>query len=121
MSTKTVELTISERVAASKIINEFKGTLTQLATLLDDTKKIAISEEEWAGAGLVKTPILDTEGNPTGSDKWNWNDLPENDKGIELDADTVSFLTGDIKKKSDENLITIGDVALISLNKKLLA
>lgn len=121
MSTKTIELSISERVAASKIINDFKGNITQLSTLLDDIKKIAITEAEWEAAGLVKTPILDKDSQPTGQDQWNWTDHEGAEKSIELDTDTVTYLTNDIKKRSDANEITIGDVALISLNKKLLA
>lgn len=120
MSTKTIELSISERVAASKIINDFKGSITTLALLVDDVKKIAITEEEWTEAELVKTPILDNEGQPTGNDSWQWKDKEGAEKAIELDTAIVTFLTDEIKKKSDANEITIGDVALIGLNKKLL-
>lgn len=120
MATKTVDLSISERVAASKIINDFKGNITTLALLVDDVKKIAITDEEWVEAELVKTPILDAEQNPTGNDNWQWKDKDGAEKSIELDTAIVTFLTDEIKKKSDANEITIGDVALIGLNKKLL-
>lgn len=120
MATKTIELSISERVAASKIINDFKGNITTLALLVDDVKKIAITDEEWVEAELVKTPILDKDGQPTGNDNWQWKDKEGAEKSIELDTAIVTFLTDEIKKKSDANEITIGDVALIGLNKKLL-
>lgn len=121
MSTKTVDLTISERFATTKIINEFKGNLTQLSTLLDDVKKIAITEEEWKAANLVKTQLTDNAGNLTGQENLQWEDLEGQEKTIELDAATITYLTDEIKKRSDANEITVGDVALISLNKKLLA
>ena len=41
---KTITLTIGERVAALKIFDAFKGGITELTAILDDVKKIVISE-----------------------------------------------------------------------------
>jgi hypothetical protein len=108
---KTLNLTIGERVKALAILDGFKGSLATLATLLEDVKNFAISEEEWTAANLVKTPQAD------GTVTWKWDDTGE--KPIEAQAATITFLKDEIKKKSDANEITLADVSLISLDKKL--
>lgn len=120
MTTKEITLSISERVAVSKILNDFKGSITQLAIFLDDIKKIAITEEEWTAASLTKTPIKDEHGEDTGREQWNWKDEEDQLKTIELDGETVNYITGEIKKRSDANEITVEDVSLITVNKKFL-
>ncbi len=118
--TKELSFTISERVAISKILNEFKGTLTVLAILLDDIKKIAITPEEWEKAGLKKTPVLDAQGTPTGQENWNWNDGVEGlNKTVELNSETTLFLLNEIKAKEDKKEITMADISLITLKAKL--
>ncbi len=119
MSTKEVTLTIGERLATAKILNAFKGDITQLALFLDDIKKIAMTEEEWTNAKLTKTPINDAEGNPTGKEQWNWEDTEAQEKVITLDGETILYVLNQIKTKNDNKEITIEDVPLITLQKKL--
>lgn len=117
--TKEVILTISERVAATKIINSFKGNLDQLVLMLADLKNIAITAEEWVKAELVKTPIMEN-GVATGQESWNWNDhSPELDKTIALESPVVLFMLNDIKDRETKNEITMADAALITLKTKL--
>ncbi len=116
---KEVTLTISERVAATKIVNGFKGNLDQLALMLADLKNIAVTAEEWVKAELVKTPILEN-GEPTGQESWNWQDKsPELDKTIALESAVVLYMLNDIKSKEEKNEITMADAALITLKAKL--
>ncbi len=116
---KEITLNISERVQASKILNGFKGDLTQLALFLADIKNVAITEKEWEEAGLVKTPIMNEKGEPSGQDSWNWNDKPELDKVITLEGETALYLQNAIKAKEDAKEITMADAALITLKAKL--
>lgn len=109
---KTLSLTIGERVKALGILDGFKGSLATLATLLEDVKQFVVTDEEWTAADLVKTPT------PDGKETWKWNEsAPE--KEVTIQAPTVDVLKADIKTKSDANELTIADVALVSLDKKL--
>ena len=116
---KKVTLTLGERVEMAKILNAFKGELTQLSTLLDDIKNIAITEEEWKNANLVKTPVMSPEGEPTDKEQWNWTDGEEQLKEMDLSDSTVNYLNSEIQKKSDAKEITLADTALITLQPKL--
>lgn len=107
-------MTIGERLAALRMFDAFKGSITQLASTLDDVKKIAITLDDWTAAGRVVTK------NPEGGESWSWNDDAEATfKEVELSSDAVEYLTTSIKAKSDSKEITIADKALISLNTKL--
>ena len=117
--TKEVTLNISERVAASQILNTFKGDLTQLTLLLADMKNIAVTSEEWTKADLKKTPIPNEKGEPSGQESWNWNDKPELDKEITLDPETKLFIQTSIKDMENKKEITMANVALITLKTKL--
>lgn len=108
---KTLNLTIGERIKALAILDSFKGSLATLAVLLEDVKDFAVSEEEWTAANLVKTPQAD------GTVTWKWDDVGAKD--VKAQKATVDFLLDEIKKKSDANEITLADVSLISLDKKL--
>lgn len=112
---KTITLTIGERVAALKIFDAFKGGITELTAILDDVKKIVISEDEWTKAGLVKTPSADGK-----SESWKWNETDEsNNKDVEFDSLSIAYLQRTIKAKSDNNEIVLQDLPIISLNKKI--
>lgn len=109
---KTINLTIGERIAALKIFDGFKGSLATLATLIEDVKQFTISPEEWEKAERK------VETNPDGTENWKW----EEDKvlkDVTMQEPTAQFLKDEIKKKSDAGEITLKDVALASLSKKL--
>jgi len=110
--TKTINMTVKERLDSLTIINGFKGKLETLAVILEDVKQLPITEAEWAECGLVKTP------NPNGTENWKW-DEEKVMKDIALHEDTYEFIRGEIKRRSDAGELTLEDVALISLKKKL--
>ncbi len=109
---KKITLTIGERLAAVKLFDAFKGSLSTLSTLIEDVKVFPMSEEEWTKAGLVKTPNAD------GTENWKWSE-EGNTKEIDVQEPTVQYLKDEIKKKSDAGEITISDIALSTLNSKL--
>lgn len=119
LMSKEVTFNLSERVQAAKILNSFKGDLTQLALFLGDIKNIAITEAEWTDAGLTKTPMMGEDGKPSGQESWNWNDKPELDKVITLDGETTLYLLNAIKAKEEAKEITMADAALVTLKAKL--
>lgn len=112
-----MKFNLSERLRLITIINEFKGNLDTLASLMDDVKKIKIEEEEWTKAERV----IETLKNEKGEDvnQWRWNDEKGGEKEINLEKDTVKYLQEAIEKKDKAGEITLQDVVLISLNKKL--
>jgi len=109
---KTINLTIGERIAALKIFDSFHGSLDTLAVLLEDVKQFTITVEEWEQAEKVVTK------NPDATESWTWNDEKVL-KDIVLQGATVKFLSDEIKKKSDAGEITLKDIALSTLNKKI--
>lgn len=112
---KTIQLTIGERVAALRLFDEFKGSVTELAAVMDDVKNTVITKEEWTAANRVVTP--NTAG--TG-EKWEWNEADETTwKTIEFADASAAYLVRAIADKSSKGEVTIGDAALINLNKKL--
>lgn len=111
---KTVSLNISERLAAVKIINEFKGSLATLAVLLEDVKKLVVPEEEWTTVDLVKTPSEDGK-----TTTWNWNDTKVAPKEVELQTETVDYMKDAIKTKNDNKEFTLADTAVVALDAKL--
>jgi len=122
--TKAVTLTIGERYAALKIFDAFKGSITELASILDDVKKLTVSLDEWKKAGrkmLDKNGVElpeDAEVSAVASIKWNEDDKATW-KEIKLESESVGYLVKSIKEKSDKNEITLADLALINLNNKL--
>lgn len=115
---KEISLTLGERLAAVRIFDSFKGSTSLLAMLLEDVKKFVITKEEWENAHLVKTPNLDAQGEPTGSESWKWDDEAA-EKKITIESDVLEYLKTEIKKKSEAKEITLADVALVTLEKKL--
>lgn len=108
----TVNLTIGERVAAMRLFDAFKGSLATLAVLLEDVKAFAVTDEEWKEAELVKTPGQD------GRETWNWQE-GKVVKDITVQSATSEYLKSAIKAKSDAGEVTLADVALATLEKKL--
>jgi hypothetical protein len=107
---KTLTLTIGERLAALKIFDAFKGSVTELVTIMDDVKQLVITPEDWTAANRVVTKT-DT------GEQWKWDEATEATwKEVTLQAASVSYLLKSINEKTD---VTIADIALISLSNKL--
>ena len=107
---KNITLTIGERLAALKIFDAFKGSVTELVTIMDDVKALVITPEDWEKAKRVITK--------TGTgEQWKWDEAVEATwKEVTLQAASVSYLLKSITEKTD---VTIADIALISLSNKL--
>lgn len=120
---KKLELTIGERLAAIRIFDAFKGGLSTLSILLEDVKAFTITPEEWKAANLRKSPTdedlaaMDPEARSKVNQTWNWDDVGS--KEVTVQDPTLEYLVSAIKKKSDEGDVTLADVALITLDKKL--
>lgn len=110
-------LTISERHRLLTILNDFKGNLDTLAVILEDVKKIRIEDDEWTKAERVITKVKDETGKEV--EQWNWQDEKAGEKEVELEKDTTKFLKDSIAAKDKAGEITVADVILISINKKL--
>ena len=110
---KTISLTLGERLQALRIMDSFKGNLTTMSALLEDVKPMAITDEEWKAADLVKTKSADGQ-----TESWKWNEEGQ-EKEIEIQQPTLDYISAEIKRMSDANEITLAQVALISLDKKL--
>lgn len=115
---KKMGLSISERVFAIRIINEYKGTLELLAFLLEDIKKISITDEDWEKAEKKVDSSVDERGRNTIT--WTWNDEKAGEKEVELSKDTVTYLVDQIDKRNKNGEFTINDKAVITLKNKLI-
>ena len=119
---KKINLTIGERYAALKIFDAFKGSLTEMAAIIDDVKALTITVDEWTKA---KRMFLDKNGKelvePVDSTQvasLAWQE-EGSERNIELDQSSIDYIKKAIKEKSEKNEFTLADVAFISLNKKL--
>lgn len=109
---KELTLNISDRIAAMKLFDAFKGGITQLSTILEDVKKCVVTEDEWKAAKLVKKP------NGDGTENWQWED-PGSEKKIPLGQESIDYLKSAIKAKSDANELGLADRNILDLNAKL--
>ena len=115
MKTKKITLTIQERLEATKLLNDFKGSLDKLAIILEDIKLFPLSDEDLAkieGKASVS---------PDGRQILNWNILLGEAllKEVEIKEETLEYLRTAIKKKSEDGKWGIGDSAVITLKDKL--
>lgn len=108
----TIELNISERVAALSILNQFKGNLDRLASILEDIREFSITDSDWKKADKKEFQ----EGEST---KWTWDDVKGGLKKIPLNEDTIKYLIEDIEKRDKAAEFTLSDKAYITLLAKL--
>jgi hypothetical protein len=115
MKIKKIKLTIEERFEATKLLNEFRGSLDKLAVILEDIKLFPLSDEDLAKIGGKKSM------SPDGKQTVNWNiQLGEALlKEIEIKEETVEYLRTAIKTKSDSGKLGVEDSAAITLKAKL--
>jgi hypothetical protein len=109
---KTLNLTISERVSALGILNGFKGKLETLSVILEDIKGFVITEEEWEQADRKIT--VDGE-----NSSWTWDNDKGPKKDVEAQEATVDYLRAQIKEKDEKGEFTPSDKAFITLKEKL--
>lgn len=118
---KKITLTVVERIWAMFRINEFKGSLTDLAFVSDDAKKISFTKEEGEAIGYGLVSQKDEKGEATGNLVAEVKNLELADKTtyeIELTDTTIKYLMGIIEE--NENL-ALSDVWQKELLEKLKA
>jgi hypothetical protein len=126
---KTIKITIDEIRAINPILRLFTGDILEVASVLDDVKKLVVTDADWIEAKLVKTPTdeqvrAQVDALPEDQKKTfqteqrlTWD--PAWEKEVSLDGAVVAYLVAKIKEKNDKKEITLNDTALISINKKL--
>ena len=132
-----VSFTISERIEALKILNDFKGNLELLNVVLKDVDKFTVLDEEWEGAerkcvidGKVITKSeLDEMMDKAREEKdekmlsktyqLTWSDEKGGEKEIELSDKTVTYLLEKVKERNDKGDLGFRDKSLISVKEKL--
>jgi len=112
-----IKLTISERVYAISIINQFKGTLETMVDLIEDTKNIRITDKEWEKANKKVTTSMDEEGKPVTT--MTWEDGKVGEVEMDISKGTKEYLESKIKEANDKGLFTFQDRAAITLSEKL--
>lgn len=109
-----LSFTISERIEALKLLDGFKGRLSDLAMLQDDMKLLNIKEDEWIKA---ERKIIENKEDNTVS--WQWNDDKAGPSTMEVSKFTVDWLRDTIKKKDEAGEFTMADRHIITLKEKL--
>jgi hypothetical protein len=112
-----LSLTISERIYALAILNQFKGNLETMVDIMEDIKGFRITNEEWEKSDKKVNTVMDGEGKPITS--WTWDDEKGGLKEIEATKTTTDYLIGKIKESNDKGEFTLQDRAAITLNDKL--
>lgn len=112
-----IKLTISERHRTIILLNEFKGNLDTLVSILDDIKKLAITDEDWKRAEKVIETVKNEKGENV--PQWRWSDIKGGEKEIEFEKKTLEYLKETINKKDEAGELTLADALLVSLNNKL--
>lgn len=104
-----ITLKIKERLYLTGVLNSYKGSLSGLAYILEDIRKVNLTGEEKLYIGLREEPV------GSGVIKWDI----ENDIEIELSQVTKEFVKEYIQKKDEEQTIEVGDEPLIHILKKI--
>jgi len=112
-----LNLSISERMYALVILNQFKGNLDELVGIMEDIKGFRIADEEWTKADKQVNTIMGEDGKPITS--WTWNDEKGGGKEIEISKATKEYLVGKVKEFNDKGQFTLQDKAVITLSSKL--
>ena|SRR3990167_3998814 len=113
MAKKSAKLTFADRYHAITLLNAFKGDMETLSAIVDDIKKIRITDEDKEKVKWTVTPIEDGKANLT----WENELLPEIE--VELEKETVKYLVDSIEKKSKDNEFTPADFGIMQLYNKI--
>lgn len=112
---KKLSLTVGERLRASYLLNEFKGSLDKLAIILEDIKQFPLSADE------LKAVDGTVENLPNGMQSVRWDVAKEGaiNKDISIQEVTLDYLKNVIKAKSEKGEFGVGDEAILTLMSKL--
>ncbi len=111
METKNISLTVGERNTLVSVFPSLKGDMVLTSVLLEDIKPLNVTEEEWAEAKRERITI-------EGGERWSWTE-EGSEKEIPLHVKTIEALKKYVKEKSDAGELSISDLHLINIDKKL--
>lgn len=104
-----MKLSIIERIYCIAILSSYQGTVDVMAKVLDDAKKLALTDEEKETIGYKQ------EGQAA-----YWNASKEFETEIDLQKDVRDYISKVIKEKEKEGKVNINeDRAAITLLEKL--
>ena len=114
MEKKNISLTIGERLAMLRLMDDLKGSLEASTLARHDVDAISVKKEEWESAGLVKTPQAE------GKEAWTWKD-EGSEKEMEINKSTIDFVLGKLnaKDKAGEFTLSHDDAQAMSLFAKI--
>ncbi len=114
---KIVKLNISERMFTIDLLNQFKGGYDSLAFVLEDSKQVAILEDDWKKADRR----IETSKDENGKDitQWLWDDIKGGEKEIKFSESTAKYLSDKIEEKNKAGEFALKDKAVVTLAKKL--
>jgi hypothetical protein len=112
-----IKLNTSERVYTLMLLNQFKGNLDTLVGIMEDIKKVKITEEEWKKAKREIVESTGFDGKPITN--WTWDDSKGGEKEIVFAKETKDYLIKKINELNDKGEFTLQDRAAISLKGKL--
>lgn len=112
-----LSLTVSERIYALALLNQFKGNLETLIDVMEDIKGFRMTDGEWEKADKQVNTVMGEDGKPVTS--WTWNDDKGGLKEIEIGKTTKDYLVEKIKEANDKGEFTLQDRAAITLSEKL--
>ncbi len=113
MANQELSLTISERLAAAQLFNEFKGDLSKLSLILDDVKACAVSQADLESAPDAKKSEL-----TDGGSSWTWTEAGS-EKAVSLSSEGVDYLKEKIASKGAAKEFSLADKAIVPLSDKL--
>lgn len=107
---KKINLSVIERLKMVQLLSEFRGGLDKLAVVLDDIKKVSLSEQERSDVDLKTVVENDVS-------MLKWDSTKENlvATEIELQDITVDFL----REKLSKGEFGIADVVVFKINEKI--
>lgn len=119
VETVTLSLSFNEQAQFTAILNLFKGSMLDLAFVLDDVKMVKVSKED-----LEKVDAKDTidprTGAPSGMKSWNEEKAEAlGEREFEVSEISVEFVKKHIDERSKKGELTIRDASTIALRKKL--
>lgn len=109
-----IKFTLEERFALEKILNSFKGSISLLALVLEDIKKISLTKEDLKN---IEGKYVPRDGGVMFEYKLSKSHLGEKD--IDLHEDVAGFIIKSIEEKSTKGELTIHDKELINIKEKL--
>ena len=112
---KKLTLSVGERIYFINELNQFKGNMEGLASVLEDVKKIALTDKERETIEYKVTQGTD------GKAFINWKPEKLEDKEMELNKFTIDYIMKGITEKDAKGEFTSMDVGVIELSTKLKA